>query len=68
MSEDYITELLELRELVRLLTVQEISDSGRIFYPTSVSSCRGRALERIGQITEKYRPKPHITTEDYHES
>ena len=54
----------ELRELVRLLTIQEMSDSGCIFYPTSVSSCRCLDLERIGQITEKYRPKPHISTED----
>lgn len=57
-------EVKDFHELVNLLTIQEISDSGRIFYPTSISSCRCMDLERIGQITEKYRPKPHITTED----
>lgn len=62
MSED-TQELEDLRELVRLLTIQEMSDSGRVFYPTSITSCRCMDLERIGQITEKYRPKPHITTE-----
>jgi hypothetical protein len=54
----------ELRELVRLITIQEMSDSGRIFYPTNVGSCRCMDLERIGQITEKYRPTPHINQEE----
>ena len=58
------TELEDLRELVNLITNQEMSDSGRLFYPTSISSCRCMDLEKIGQITEKYRSKPHITTED----
>ena len=53
----------ELRELVDIITEQEMSDSGRIFYPTSISSCRCMALDRARQITEKYRSKPHITTE-----
>ena len=46
----------ELRELVRLLTIQEMSDSVRLFYPTSISSCRCMDLEKIGQICEKYKP------------
>lgn len=55
----------ELRELVNLITKQEMSDSGNLFYPTSISSCRCMDLEKIGQITEKYRSKPHISTEEY---
>lgn len=57
-------ELEDLRELVRLLTIQEMSDSGRIFYPTNITSCRCMDMEKIGQITEKYRPKPHINEEE----
>ena len=58
-------ENTELRELVRLLTIQEMSDSGRLFYPTIIKSCRCMDLEKIGQITEKYRPKPHIKQGEY---
>lgn len=57
-------ELEELRELVNLITIQEMSDSGRIFYPTSIDSCRCMDLEKIGQILEKYRSTPHMSTED----
>ncbi len=60
-------EAKDFRELVKLLTIQEMSDSGRLFYPTNVSSCRCMDLERIGQITEKYRPIPHIGTFNYDE-
>jgi hypothetical protein len=56
----------DFRELVRLLTIQEMSDSGRIFYPNGFTSCRAMDGERMGQITEKYRPTPHISTEEYH--
>jgi hypothetical protein len=59
-------EAKDFRELVRLLTIQEMSDSGRLFYPTNITSCRCMDMEKIGQITEKHRPKPHISTEDYH--
>ena len=59
-SEELERENNELRELVRLLTIQEMSDSGRLFYPTSISSCRCMDLEKIGEITEKYRKTPHI--------
>jgi len=49
-------ELEELRELVRLITIEEISDSGHTFCPTNISSCRCIDLEKIGQILEKYKP------------
>lgn len=58
----------ELLELVKLLTVQEMSDSGTLWYPNGITSCRVMDGERMGEITEKYRPTPHISTEDYHES
>lgn len=54
----------ELRELVNLITIQEESDSGRIFYPNQISSCRCLDAERIGEITEKYRKTPHIKQGD----
>ncbi len=63
-SSDFARELErennELRELVNLITIQEESDSGRIFYPNGITSCRAMDGERMGQITEKYRKTPHI--------
>lgn len=69
--DDYVDEMQslsdennELRELVDLITIQEESDSGRIFYPNSISSCRVLDSKRMGEITEKYRSKKHIERED----
>lgn len=45
----------ELRELVRLITIEEISDSGRTFCPTEITSCRCMDLEKIHNILEKYK-------------
>ena len=45
----------ELRELVRLLTIEEISDSERTFCPTKITSCRCMDLHKIGKILEKYK-------------
>jgi hypothetical protein len=45
----------ELRELVRLITIEEISDSGRTFCPTQITSCRCMDLEKIHNILEKYK-------------
>ena len=64
---DLADENNELRELVNLITKQEMDDDGRLFYTSSIGSVRCRDLERMGEITEKYRKTPHITTEDYHE-
>ena len=58
-------ELDELRELVKLLTIQEESDNGYLFYPTNIESCRCMDSERIGQILEKYRPTKHINQNEY---
>lgn len=63
-----MSELEELRELVNLITKQEMTDDGRLWYPNGFTSFRVMDGERIGEITEKYRKTPHITTEDYHES
>lgn len=54
----------ELRELVDLITIQEESDNGLLFYPNQITSCRVMDAKRIGEITEKYRSKPHIKQED----
>ena len=62
--EDDKVELEELRELVKLITIQEEFDSGRLFYPNGITSCRAMDGERMGQITEKYRKTPHINQED----
>lgn len=58
-------EVKDFHELVNLITKQEMSDNGNLFYPTHIDSCRCMDLERIGQITEKYRKTPHLSTFDY---
>ena len=45
----------ELLELVRLLTIEEVSDSGRTFCPTQITSCRCIDLEKIHTILQKYK-------------
>ena len=45
----------ELLELVKLLTIEEISDSGRTFCPTKITSCRCIDLEKIHTILQKYK-------------
>jgi hypothetical protein len=45
----------ELRELVRLITIEEVSDSGRTFCPTQITSCRCMDLEKIHNILQKYK-------------
>jgi hypothetical protein len=42
----------ELRELVRLLTIEEVSDSGHALCPTEITSC----LEKIHTILQKHKP------------
>ncbi len=66
LSAELELENIELRELVDLITIQEESDSGRIFYPNGITSCRAMDGERMGEIAEKYRSTPHISTEEYH--
>lgn len=53
----------DLRELVKLLTIEEISDSGMRFYPTKIQSCRCMDLEKISMILDKYKQPDHIPTE-----
>ena len=60
LSRELERENKELRELVDLITKQEESDSGRIFYPNQISSCRCLDQKRMVEITEKYRSTPHI--------
>jgi hypothetical protein len=57
-------EVKDFRELVKLLTIQEMDDYGRYSYPTHIGSCRCMDLERIGQITEKHRPTKHYEETD----
>jgi hypothetical protein len=45
----------ELRELVRLLTIKEMSTSGKEFYPNKIQSCRALDGKRICEIIEKYK-------------
>lgn len=48
-------ENAELKELIKLLTIVEVSDSGREFYPNKIQSCRVMDGKRITEIIEKYK-------------
>jgi hypothetical protein len=56
LSRELERENNELRELVRLITIEEISDSGHTFCPTQITSCRCIDLEKIHTILQKYKP------------
>ena len=45
----------DIRELVRLLTIQEETDDGRPFYPNRITSCRALDGKRMGEIIDKYK-------------
>lgn len=39
-----------VKEMLDILERREVSDSGREFSPTTISSCRCMDLERMGEI------------------
>jgi len=51
-----MSELEELCvELIGLITKKEVSDSGKEFFPTQISSCRCFDTERIGEIIRRVK-------------
>ncbi len=39
-----------VQSFLQILKIQEESDSGRVFHPTTISSCRAYDLERINTL------------------
>ena len=49
-QEENVALKLLVRELLAILNTVEISDNGKEFHPTTISSCRVLTLQRLQQI------------------
>lgn len=54
---DTLDEIGLIKEFIRFLDAEEESDSGRVFRPTHISSCRVMDGWQIGQILTRLRSK-----------
>jgi hypothetical protein len=51
-----MTELQTLvAELFTMLETQEESDSGRVFHPTTLTSCRSHHIKRLAEILPRMK-------------
>lgn len=44
-----------VRQFIYILDITEESDSGRLFHPTNITSCRVGDLQKAGQLVEALR-------------
>ena len=44
-----------VRQFISILDITEESDSGRLFHPTNITSCRAGDLQKIGELIEELR-------------
>ena len=44
-----------VRQFISILDITEESDSGRLFHPTNITSCRAGDLQKAGQLVEALR-------------
>ena len=50
-----------VKQFIYILDITEESDSGRLFHPTSITSCRAGDLQKIGELVEALRRASKIT-------
>jgi hypothetical protein len=43
------------KQFIEILDITEESDSGRLFHPTNITSCRAGYLQKIGELFEALR-------------
>lgn len=43
------------KQFIKILDITEESDSGRLFHPTNITSCRAGDLQKIGELLEALR-------------
>ena len=43
------------KQFIAILDITEESDSGRLFHPTNITSCRAGDLQKIGELFEALR-------------
>jgi len=44
-----------VRQFIYILDITEESDSGRLFHPTNITSCRAGDLQKAGELVEELR-------------
>jgi hypothetical protein len=44
-----------VKQFIAILDITEESDSGRLFHPTNITSCRAGDLQKIGELVEALR-------------
>ena len=62
-ASDQLTKVTEQRDrladlvkqFIYILDITEESDSGRLFHPTNITSCRAGDLQKIGELVEGLR-------------
>lgn len=52
-ARDELADLVE--QFIYILDITEESDSGRLFHPTNITSCRASDLQKIGELVEALR-------------
>ena len=50
-----------VKQFVGILDITEESDSGRLFHPTNITSCRAGDLQKIGELVEALRRASRTT-------
>ena len=56
---DRLSDLV--RQFIYILDITEESDSGRLFHPTNITSCRAGDLQKIGELVEALRRASRTT-------
>jgi hypothetical protein len=50
-----------VKQFVSILDITEESDSGRLFHPTNITSCRAGDLQKIGELVEALKRASRTT-------
>lgn len=50
-----------VKQFVSILDITEESDSGKLFHPTNITSCRAGDLQKIGELVEALRRASRTT-------
>jgi hypothetical protein len=50
-----------VKQFIYIIDITEESDSGRLFHPTNITSCRAGDLQKIGELVEALRRASRTT-------
>jgi hypothetical protein len=65
MQRDRLADLV--KQFIKILDITEESDSGRLFHPTNITSCRAGDLQKIGELVEALRRASRTTNPEPNE-